>query len=426
MSRLNHEKYDALERLGFQGRLLQRELGFWKNIPSVLDGYTYVRVSSKEDLTGDLQSDKCYFIDGFIDMEDTSIVVPETGLTIKGCGFSTSKLYTSNSNATIFVDNGNYSGDLFLENLTISNTGTNSKTFNLNNSGNLNTVECNGINFQDCVSLGSLDSYRQLLTRNVGFINIDDGLEFIGTWAGGLTIVDTILLFIPSNVTVFKAGSGFTINGSIRSNMNAINIDDTSTVFDFTSSNISPDGGFFLDGFRTSFTSNAIPNVSSGDVKVRFKNCTGIRNTYVGGSYSISSETSTTIPSINTLVKLAGTTAYTDLQWFSGTSNNSFTYLSSQPIEVVMQGVLSFSGTNNNVIGLQIRKWDNLASSYTNVGGIFKATLNSVGKAENLAFQGITSIKENDRLEVWIENETSTASVTGLLGGSVTILERNS
>lgn len=386
-------------------------------------------VESASDLSGDLHSNVAYYISGTIDMGDQQITVPQGGLTLSGSGFNVSKLISSSANYTLFIDDGVYSGDLFLDFMTCEITGTNSKVFDLDNNANGSAVEMNSVNFDNCTSIGSLNRYRQVLARNIAFFAPEDGIEFVGAWSGGVAIVDSILINVPAGVTAFKAGSGFLVGSSFRSNMNAISIDDTATVFDFTSSNFTPDGSFLLDDFRTNPSAGAIPNILASDPKCKFVSCIGVANTYPGGDFTVSTSATTTISTVDTLVKMAGTTTYNDMQWFTSSTDNAFICNSTVGIDVNVDGVLSFSGSNNNEMGLQIRKWDDSASSYVNVGPEFVATLNGGGgstRAENLSFQGTTSLDKDDRIEIWVKNLSGTNNITTTLGGEVRVSERAS
>ncbi|MBL4752005.1 MAG: hypothetical protein JKY52_00175 [Flavobacteriales bacterium] len=386
---------------------------------------TEILVQKASDLAGTLRSDVAYLIDGSIDMGSQSIIVPQGGLTLMGNGFNIAQLTTSVTNATLFVDDGVFAGDLFLRMMDIEVTGTGAKVFDLDNNENSDAIEFDAVNFNNCTSLGSMDSYRQLLARNVAFFAPADGLEFIGPWSGGLAIVDTIVILLPSGATLFKAGTGFLVGASVRSDMNALSVDASSTIFDFAPSNITPDGGFSLSNFRTA-ADDALPNFPSSSVKANFSNCIGISNTFPGGNWSISSAATTTIGMVDTLVKLAGTTTYNGLQWFTGSNNNEFVFESTQEIDIVVSGILTFTGGANDEMAVQIRRFDDSASSYVNVGSEFSTTISSGGRASNLPFRGVTTVAENDRIEVWVKNLTDDTDITGSVGGSVAIGERSS
>jgi len=386
-------------------------------------------VKSKADLLS-IDSTKNYMIDGDINMGSQSIEIPEGGLSISAINGArdTSSLFSAADNHTMFTSPiGGYSGDVVIDGLTILTTGANSKVFDLDNDGNFSAIDITSANFTDCTSLGELTDYRQLLLNNVGLINIDDGLTFSGTWAGGIAILTSIVVNFPA-ATLLKRGTALSIQGSVRSDINFNSVNAASVLCDFQPSDINIDGGFSLTDVRTTAT-NALPNFPSSDVKARIRNCLGLDNTYVGGEYKIATTATTVIASANTLVKMAGTTTYDDLQWFSQTTNNAFVYDSTQNVNVRIESSLSFSGSRNRVVGIQIRKWDNSASAYVDIGARFTATLNGGGtgtRAENVVCIGNAELDENDRIEIWIENQTDTNNITAIAGGFVGLTERSS
>ena len=379
-----------------------------------------------------IDSTKNYIVDGPIDMTGVSVEVPEGGISLSGLNGArdTSILYSTEDNYTMFTSPaGGYSGNVVLESCTIDVTGTGSKVFDLDNDGNSGAIDITGVNFgrsptARLTSLGDLTDYRQLLLNGVGFIFCDDGLTFNGTWTG-LAALTSIAVGFADNATLLKEGAGLTFSGSVRSDVNFLSTGANSEFLDFTDANILADAGLDLQNVRAS-ASNPIPNISGSSVKAKFSKCRGIRNTYIGGEWAISSEVATVISTQNTLVKAAGVTAYDDLQHFSQTISNAFVYDSDQVIEAEIKGAISLSGTNNNVIGLQLRLWDDSASAYVDLGARFAGTMNASGRVENLAFFAHGVIDQGDRVELWVENQTSTATITLGLGGFLGVSERAS
>jgi len=379
-----------------------------------------------------IDSTKNYMIDGAVDMGTTPIVVPEGGISLAGLNGArdTSILYSDEDNYTMFVSpDGGYSGGVVLESCTVDVTGAGSEVFNLDNNGFSSAIDIIGVNFgrspvNRLTSLGELTDYRQLLVSGVGFVFCDDGLTLNGGWSG-LAAVTSIAVGFLDGATLFKEGTSLTFDGSVRSDMNFLSTGSTSVFMDFDEADVVNDAALTLDGFRTS-ASNPLPNLPPSSVKARFSGCTGVGNTYVGGQYYISTSATTVIPASNTLTKIAGTTAYDDLYWFSSGGNNAISYDSSVGIEVLAQGVLSFTGSSNKTIAVQIRQWVASTSSYINVGQPFVGTIGAGGRAENLVFIAKASINQNDRIEVWVENRSDSSNITAEVGGTVIVGERAS
>jgi hypothetical protein len=272
------------------------------------------------------------------------------------------------------AEDGSYAGNVYMETMTCYVSGTNSQVFNLDNDGNSGSFEINGVNFGgfgsiECTSLGSLSDYRQFFVDGCGFYNVRDGWTLNGSWSG-LVCQNANAINSGAAFTLFKEGTALTFSGSLRSNMNfgaTVGAINSSSVFmDFDENNISSKGGLSLINFRTS-VDDALPNIAGSSSYARFRFCDGVKNTYVGGQWSITSSTATVISTVSTPVKIAGTTTYADMQWFTQTTNNAFVYDGDQTIEIEVKGNLSFSGTNGDVINLYVRLWDDSASSYVDL-----------------------------------------------------------
>lgn len=415
------------------GRFPQVWIKWLTNLRDVVENIrvsTYenrVIVKEASDLAGTLDSTKLYMVDGTIDMGGQSIEVPEGGLSIAGLngGRDPFGLTSSANNYTMFTSpSGGYSGDLVIESMTITTSGTSSKVFDIDNDGNSNAIDITGVNFTNCTSLGELSNYRQLLLNNVGFISISDGLSFNGTWTG-IAVLTSIVVNFPA-ATLFKEGTSFTID-NVRSDINFLSVNASSVLFDFDAANFTSKGGFSLTNVRSAAT-DAVPNIDGSSVYARFRNCSGIRNTYIGGQWSITSTAVTNLSSVSVSVplKIAGTTTYSDLQWFTQTTDNAFVYDGDQTIEVEVKGNLSFTGTNGDVINIYVRQWDDSASSYIDLSETAGSTLNASGRAEGVAFNAIGTVDNNDRIELWVENDTAARNVTAQLNGYVILSERQS
>jgi len=299
--------------------------------------------------------------------------------------------------------------------------------FELTDVDGTNAVEMNKVNFNDCTSRGSLTEYRQGLENGNGYFGGTPELEMIGVWLGGYRMSTSIARNVGSSI-LFKAGTGLVLNNRffIEFNMEG----ETNASFcDFAPANIDMDGEFeVLDGDYNGVI-DPFPNMSPGSVKARFRNNLFLspnRNTYVGSRWTITTSALTTISSSNTPVKVAGTTTYEDEQWFTNTTDNAFVYESEQEIEFVLNGIMSFAGGNNDQVNIIIRQWDDSASAYIDISPSNVVTLNGGGgsRAEGVSILAFGVIDKDDRIEVWIENQTDSSNITAELGGLISIQER--
>lgn len=386
-------------------------------------------VEQASDLAGELDSSAMYLLDGVVDMGAQQITVPAGGLTLRGQDFGVSGLATSEPGHTLFVPPaGGYSGTLLMRDMYVQVDGAGSQVFDLDNQGNGGAVECTDFNFVRCENLGTLTAYRQGLWSNFATIACSDGLTMDGTWSGGFAILTSIIVSagVPFSGTLLKAGGSLLVNGSIRSDINALQLDAAGALCDFAPANIARNAEFRMTGVRSNPSATPFPNMPASSVKAKFQNCVGFRNTYVGAQWSISAEAVTTISATDTPVKVAGTTTYTDQNWFSSSGDNALVYDGSDQVSMVIHGEMSFTGTNGNQINVIIRRWDNSASSYEDLAQTGAFTMNAGGRAENIGLHAFCDMDQNDRIEIWVENKTSGNNVTAKAGGIVSVSERPS
>lgn len=380
-----------------------------------------VVVKTASQLAGELQSDVVYFIDGMIDMGSTQIVVPSGGLNLQGASFFVSGLYSTENSYTMFTNSGT-SGNFSAENLELSVSGTSSQLFDLDNNesnGAAELINCNVGSFsRTTTSFGEISSYRQIRFDGCGFFNYSDGLTLSGTMAGGLAVTDSVVISAQSGSALFKEGTSLIINGSSTSNINASSGANAANtiIWDFQESNIGSDGGFVLESARFGNLTDPLPNLSETSTKVKFTDCLGIRNTFIGAVWHVSTEAETVLTA-DTITKLAGTTTYNQLVYFSGSADNAVQYESTDTRDFVIDGTVVLNGGigfAGNSLTLTVRQWDNSASSYTELETYTKTVPNSIGVAEQLdmAFFAFATLDEDDRIELWITNNGAATNAT--------------
>ena len=408
-------------------RIERRTSGVWNITRFNLINEIIVQQAS--DLAGVLSSGMDYLVDGVVDMGSQSITVPQGGLHISGLTPGVGKLISTENNYTMFVDDGVFSGDFIATGVDFEVTGTSSKVWDLDNDENNGAIEFVECNFLRCTTLGPVASYRQGLFNNVGFIDCVDGLEMIGTWAGGWASLTAIIVKTVSpsfTGTLFKAGAGLLIQGRFRSDMNAEGLNG-GLFCDFAPANIETNGRFQMTGVSVPPDTVAFPNMPASDPKARYRVCDGTPNTYVGGQWTVTTATPTTITTQDVAVKVAGTSTYTDLQHFTdGGGNNSLTYIGDQIIGVQQQIDISFTGSNNNELILTARHWIAATSSYIDLAKTGKFTLGLAGRGAPVALHSFCTFEKNDRFEIWVTNTTSSSDVTASLDGIISISERSS
>jgi len=402
----------------------------WINLPyqfisSSVDNMVIVKQAS--DLVN-IDSTKIYLIDGKIDLGTQSIEVPDTGFFYQGLDYFVSSLYSTEDNYTMFVNKtGEYSGNVRCTNVEHYVNGVNSQVFNLDNQGNFGAAEFISANFGNfsvnTTSLGTLKGYRQFRTNDAAFIKIVDGLILDDTWAGGMSVEETILLSIPAGCTIFKKGASLLFEGSVTSNINALSVDTTTTIFDFQESDFDLDWGFNLEGARFKNLTTPIPNIPASSTKRYFKNCRGVKNTFVGGGWKMTGEAVTALTE-DVAAKIAGVTTYSNMVHFLGDVDNELKYNSEIETDFIFSGGLVIDGGPNDALQLTVRKYNNLTASYEDIASFERSVSNIIGGLDVAVINFATPIElaKDDRVELWLTNLSDNSDAT-VLNGSYTLLE---
>ena len=378
---------------------------------------------------GVIDSTKQYILGGNIDMGTTSIDLSGgKDISIRGADFNVSGLFSTEDNYTLFT--GSDAGNVNLFDIGIDISGANSNVYELTGNTGFEAIEVSRVNYNNCTSLGYLDNYRQGLEVGTGRFGGTPSLEFRGSWVGGYRITTSIVRSLTNSVfSLFKCAIGQTFNSRFGGNPN-VDLPANVTFLEATETNFNNDNSVQLQDALFSGDGSVFNGLNETNKKVRVSNTGGIQNTYVGGFWSLTAESTTLILLANTYVKLAGTTTYNGLTWFSdGGGDNSLTYDSTEPIKVKTEFVGSFTGSNNRSFSIRFRVWDNSASAYidyaettfTTNGGILSDRAESV-----VLISPFIEINQNDRIEVWIENNTDVTDVTALLNSRLIVEELKS
>ena len=194
--------------------------GAWAD-PTSADLTNRVVVTQASDLAS-IDSTKEYFIDGIIDMGSQSIEVPAGGINLKGYNLGISKLVSTAAAYTMFTSPGGGSGDVLGTDFTLDVSGTASQVYNLVDATGFHAIELSRVNYDNCTSLGTLDSYRQGLEDGTGRFGGSPALTLKGTWAGGFRISTSIVRSLSAGMTgsLFTAGAGFTMASRFLTDIN--------------------------------------------------------------------------------------------------------------------------------------------------------------------------------------------------------------
>ena len=394
-----------------------------------------VDISSVDDFPTTLESDVQYFIDGNIDMGTRSLEVPAGGIHLAGYDLELSFLSSTEDNYTLFTSPVGGSGNILGADFAMSVSGTNSQVYNVVDSTGFHVVEFARINYTDCTSLGTIDSYRQGLESGSGRFGGSPSLTLKGTWVGGFRITTSLVRGLDAGMTqpLFKAGAGFTMNSRFITDINC-DLPASAPLIDFSPSNFTNPSTLQFKGCEITRSgaynaddSNLTPNVSVNDLCSSWSTNNGLSNTFEGGRLVVDAEAATSIASGSTWYTLnAGTWGSNRLAHFSNPANGELLQLGNSPREyrVVVNFVID-SGANN-VIGIRLRKWDASASAFIDLPEIRRQVNNLSGSRDVAVFNYILTIALDvgDYCYFQVRNNNGNANATLELDSDWFIEER--
>jgi hypothetical protein len=409
--------------------------GYFFDNSTKTNGRVIVTQSNKDiTLGGIIDSTKEYFIDGIVDLGTTQVTVPTTGISLKGYSFDISGLISSENNYTMFISEspGIGSGNLLIENLYISVTGTTSKVYDLYDATGFNAIELIRINYINCTSLGDLHNYRQGLENGTGRFGGSPSLTLHGTWVGGFRITTSITRQMSDVTTepLFKTGTAFSMLSRFLTDMNC-DLGDLQPFTDFSSANFPNDSTVQFNGMimtrggvADSEDANITPNLLASGICCDWGNNIGLHNTYNGGIGSITAESLTAITTINTTVPLLGTWSVSDLVHFDSPSSGELRHIGGDPNDYRVAFDFSIEGGANDTIKIHLIKDDGIQTSvYTQI----RVINNLQGGIRNTAYySGLCNVtlNKNDKVFWMVENLTGTTDVTCEIDSQWVVYER--
>jgi hypothetical protein len=170
------------------------------------------------------------------------------------------------------------------------------------------------------------------------------------------------------------------------------------------------DERYILDTVNFSGGGTYLSGVDQTSNKALFTSCVGITNTAVNGQlYMQNNATDTNVSVTNTFYKVLGTTtASTDNSKYTH-ANNRLTNNANISRKYLIQCILSFTGTANDVY--QFGFYDSKLGTIRTPSKT-KSTSNNNGRAENVAFSCVVSHISGDYLEIHGTNTSGSRNFT--------------
>jgi hypothetical protein len=384
------------------------------------DTASTVVVKQASDLSGTLLSNVVYFIDGIIDMGSQSIEVPAGGLSLIGSTFDVSQLVSSASGYTMFTSPVGGSGNLLGKDLAFETSGAGSQVFNLVSATGFDAFEFARINFNNCTSLGTVDSYRQGLEEGSGRFGGSPSLTLKGAWVGGYRITTSIVRSLSAGMTVplFTAGAGFSMASRFLTDINC-DLPASAALLDFTPtqfpnpSTLQIQGAIITrDGVLDATDTNITPNVAATDLCSAWRDNNGINNTFVGGVNVISTQAETVISAINIPSDFNGTWVPYNLVHFDSPAGGDLRHIGNSPKEFRIPFDFVLEGANGDSYEIRLIKSDGVTDTQ-----VFSQTrvVNNLQGAREVAYFGATAYVTLDSGEgvLWqVVNLSSAANCT--------------
>ena len=266
-------------------------------------------------------------------------------------------------------------------------------------------LDWNGVNFVNVPNVGTIKKPSNFIFDKGSLIN-SKGLKFDGT-IGTVALNNSLFSGDGAAGDIIKLLSTCTITRRFRIIYSSIiafgstigvNVDVSASV---------PSESYILDTINFSGGGTYLGGVSVTDNKTNFLNCKGIINSKeVSLYYMHSNATTTVISSTNTPVKALGTTTSSAITQKFTNTNNRATYVGSITRIFKVTACASCTSGNNNIVGFYIAK-----NGVVSTDSEIYTTTSGTGKSENVSIQTLISLSENDYIEIWVENNSSTTNV---------------
>lgn len=373
--------------------------------PSSLNSGEIIFVSSKSDLPTasggviTLADNVTYFFTTTVDLLGDRLVCGNN-TTLIGGSSENCRIKSTGLTGTALITSA-YS--LPIRNITIEAD----VALNLDGDGVTTALDWFGVNFTDCATIGTIKDYSNFIMQDSAFLN-SGGLTFDGTIG---TIGATQCLFdCRSTKTAFILPATLTITRRFRITYSSFVILSGETGINVNASATIPTEAYILDTVNFAGGGTYLAGVIWTSNDSLFINCVGITNTAVNGQlYMQGNATATTISVQNTFYKVAGTTtASADNSKYSH-SNNRLTCDATISRKYLIQCVLSFTSSANDIC--EFGFYDSKLGAIRTPSRT-KATANASGRAESVTFVCVVQHSAGDYLEIHATNTSGARNIT--------------
>jgi hypothetical protein len=278
----------------------------------------------------------------------------------------------------------------------------------LDGDGTTTALDWFGVNFTNCAVIGTIKDMSNVNFTDCAFLNAG-GLTFdgtIGTIAINNSLIDcnagNTAIILPATLTVSRRFRVIYSSFIVLSGETGINVNASATI---------SDERYILDTVNFSGGGTYLSGIGVTSNKALFINCVGITNSAVNGQiYMQGNTTATTVSVTNTFYKVAGTTtASIDNSKYLMPQNNRLTNNATVTRKYLIQCILSFTGTSNDVY--QFGFFDSKLGTIRTPSKT-KSTSNNNGRNESVSFSCVVSHVSGDYLEIYGTNNSGSRNFT--------------
>jgi hypothetical protein len=294
---------------------------------------------------------------------------------------------------------------IVLESITIKNVDTG---IAIDGNVNLVALDWRNVNFENVPNVGVINTCDNFIFDTSAFLGAQ-GLRFTGT-IGTVAMNNSLFRGLGSAGKIIELDASCTITRRFRIIYSSVVAFGSTVGIDVNTSATIPIEAYILDTVNFSGGSSYLSGVDNTNNKALFVNCVGITNTAVNGQlFMQNNATATTIINTSDFFKIEGTTtASPDNAKFTH-SDNRLTCDAVIQRKYLIQCTLSFAAGATNVCEFGFYDSQLVA---VRTPSRTKATANAGGRAENVNFVCVVSMKQGDFLEVWAKNTSATTNIT--------------
>jgi hypothetical protein len=349
-----------------------------------------------------LQAGKTYLISEPIDLQGDRIVAGGV-CNLFGTSSETASITSTGLGVGVPLITSDFT--IVLESITIKNVDT---AIAIDGNSNLVALDWENVNFENVPNVGVINTCDNFIFDTGAFLG-SQGLRFTGT-VGTIGINNSLFRGLGSAGNIIELDASCTITRRFRIIYSSVVAFGSTVGIDVNTSATIPIEAYILDTVNFSGGSSYLSGVDNTNNKALFVNCVGITNTAVNGQlFMQNNATATTITNTSDFFKIEGTTtASPDNAKFTH-SDNRLTCDAVIQRKYLIQCTLSFAAGATNVC--EFGFYDSQLAAVRTPSRT-KATANAGGRAENVNFVCVVSMKQGDFLEVWAKNTSATTNIT--------------